>query len=308
MLELAAAICAGGAAAMAVLCVALPGPLTQATGWSLPHRLANRVWLGESALAASTAWPWLDGRLLLAAEACAGLVGTAAAILLTGLPALGVAAFAGSIALVRVTAASRSHRLRRERQDAVLEAVRMLRQLLETGAGTVQQAIAILAERGPVPLRKEFRLIAATSLGKRQAWATARDRVAEPLFDMLAAAVLIQGPGGGELAPLFAELEGTVTSAQEVARGGGASGASPFGGGDHRLAAGRLSAGPLDLSLALPGRVSCLARPAVPPGDARRHGCLLFLDAAPSPPRGAAARKAERCLSLCSRAGPSPRG
>src|SRR5579859_1531641 len=218
MLELGAAICAGGAAAMAVLCFALPGPLTQATGWSLPHRLANRVWLGESALAASTAWPWLDGRLLLAAEACAGVVGTAAAILLTGLPALGVAAFAGSIALVRVTVASRSHGLRRERQDAVLEAVRMLRQLLETGAGTVQQAIAILAERGPVPLRKEFRLIAATSLGKRHAWATARDRIAEPLFDMLAAAVLIQGPGGGELAPLFAELEATVTSAQEVER------------------------------------------------------------------------------------------
>jgi Flp pilus assembly protein TadB len=218
MLELAAAICAGGAAAIAVLCIALPGPLTQATGWSLPHRLANRVWLGESALAASSAWPWLDGRLLLTAEACAGVVGTAAAILFTGLPALGVAAFAGSIALVRVTVASRSHGLRRERQDAVLEAVRMLRQLLETGAGTVQQAIAILAERGPVPLRKEFRLIAATSLGKRHAWAAARDRVAEPLFDMLAAAVLIQGPGGGELAPLFAELEATVTSAQEVER------------------------------------------------------------------------------------------
>jgi len=201
-----------------VLCIALPGLLTQVTGWSLPHRLATRVWLGESALAASTAWPWLDGRMLLSTEAAAGVVGAAAAILLTGLPALGVAAFAGSIALVRVAVASRSHGLRRERQDAVLEAVRMLRQLLETGAGTVQQAIAILAERGPVPLRKEFRLIAATSLGKRQAWATARDRIAEPLFDMLAAAVLIQGPGGGELAPLFAELEATVTSAQEVER------------------------------------------------------------------------------------------
>jgi Flp pilus assembly protein TadB len=94
----------------------------------------------------------------------------------------------------------------------------MLRQLLETGAGTVQQAIAVLADRGPTPLRREFRLIAATSLGRRQAWTTARDRVAEPLFDMLAAAVLIQGPGGGELAPLFAELEATVTSAQEVER------------------------------------------------------------------------------------------
>jgi len=218
MLELGAAICAGGAVAIAVLIIALPGPLSHALGGSLPRRLATRLWLRESALAASTGWPWLNGRLLLAIEASAGVVGAAAAILLTGLPALGVAALAGSIALVRVAAASRSHALRRERQDAVLESVRMLRQLLETGAGAVQQAIAILAERGPVPLRMEFRLIAATSLGRRHAWAAARDRIAEPLFDMLAAAVLIQGPGGGELAPLFAELEATVTSAQEVER------------------------------------------------------------------------------------------
>jgi Flp pilus assembly protein TadB len=218
MLELGAAICAGGAVAIAALCIALPGPLSHAIGGSLPRRLATRVWLRESALAACTGWRWLNGRLLLAIEAFAGVLGAAAAILLTGLPALGVAAFAGSIALVRVAAASRSHALRRERQDAVLESVRMLRQLLETGAGTVQQAIAILAERGPVPLRMEFRLIAATSLGRRHAWAAARARIAEPLFDMLAAAVLIQGPGGGELAPLFAELEATVTSAQEVER------------------------------------------------------------------------------------------
>jgi Flp pilus assembly protein TadB len=145
-------------------------------------------------------------------------VGAATAVLATGLPALGVAAFVGSIGVVRFAVGSRAHALRSERQDAVLEAVRMLRQLLESGAGSVQQAIAILAERGPVPLRKEFRLIAATSLGKRHAWATARERIGEPLFDMLAAAVLIQGPGGGELAPLFAELEATVTSAQEVER------------------------------------------------------------------------------------------
>jgi Flp pilus assembly protein TadB len=218
MLELAAAICAGATASIAVLCIALPAPLADAAGGSLIHRFVLRAWLGESLLAASAGWPWLDGRSLIGAEVSAGVFGAMAAVLLTGLPALGVAAFAGSIALVRIAVGSRSHALRRERQDAVLEAVRMLRQLLETGAGTVQQAIAILAERGPLPLRREFRLIAATSLGKRHAWATARDRIAEPLFDMLAAAVLIQGPGGGELAPLFAELEATVTSAQEVER------------------------------------------------------------------------------------------
>jgi tight adherence protein B len=112
----------------------------------------------------------------------------------------------------------RADAVRLRRQDAVLESVRMLRQLIDTGAANVQQAIAMLAERGPEPLRQEFRLIAATSLGRRQAWSIARDRVAEPLFDMLAAAILIQRPGGGELAPLFADLEATVAGAQEVER------------------------------------------------------------------------------------------
>jgi Flp pilus assembly protein TadB len=115
-----------------------------------------------------------------------------------------------------IGALARSRQARR--QDAVLDAVRMLRQLLETGATSVNQAVSILAERGPLPLRAEFRSIAARSVGRRQAWKEARHRVAEPLFDMLAAAVLIQRPGGGELVPLFADLESSVTAAQEVER------------------------------------------------------------------------------------------
>ena len=76
----------------------------------------------------------------------------------------------------------------------------------------------MLGERGPAPLRAEFRVIAGTSVGRRQAWRAARQRIREPLFDMLAAAVLIQSPGGGELAPLFADLEASVSGAQEVER------------------------------------------------------------------------------------------
>lgn len=217
MLEVAAALSAGAAVAIAVLTIAIPAPLTSAAGGSI-RGLAIQFWERESALATSTAWPRLNGALLLLCEGGAGVCGAGAVLLFTGLPALALAALVGAVALVRLAVASRVHALRRRRQDAVLEAVRMLRQLLEAGAGTVQQAIAVLAERGPVPLRRDFLVIAATSLGRRQAWVAARDRIAEPLFDMLAAAVLIQGPGGGELAPLFAELEATVTSAQEVER------------------------------------------------------------------------------------------
>jgi tight adherence protein B len=131
---------------------------------------------------------------------------------------LAVPAAAGGAVAVRAVVTARLRAQQVMRQDAVLEATRMLRQLLETGAPSVNQAIAVLAERGPIPLRGEFRLIAARSIGRRQAWKVARERIAEPLFDMLAAAVLIQRPGGGELVPLFSDLESSVTSAQEVER------------------------------------------------------------------------------------------
>jgi Flp pilus assembly protein TadB len=218
MLELAAAMCAGAAATIAIVAAGIRRPIADTAGAAAVRSRAHRLWLRESALAASAGWPWLDSTTLITAEVVAAVCGAAAALLFTGLPALGAAAALGGVAAVRVAVTARVHSVRSERQDAVLEAVRMLRQLLETGAGSVQQAIAVLGERGPMPLRREFRVIAATSLGRRQAWTAARDRVAEPLFDMLAAAVLIQGPGGGELAPVFAELEATVTSAQEVER------------------------------------------------------------------------------------------
>jgi Flp pilus assembly protein TadB len=190
----------------------------ESPGTSQARAVWRRVWWGESRLVASAGWSWLTpSRLLVIEMASAGAAAMVASVL-TSLPALCIPAGAGAVAVVRAVVGTRSRARRRERQDAVLEAVRMLRQVLEVGAGSVQQAIAVLAERGPLPLRHEFRVIAATTLGRRQAWCMARDRINEPLFDMLAAAVLIQGPGGGELAPLFAELESTVSGAQEVER------------------------------------------------------------------------------------------
>jgi tight adherence protein B len=218
MLELGAALCAGAMVTIAISSVALPAPLVDAPGGPQARALMTRFWWHESRLVASAGWPWLTPSRLLAAEAASGVIVALIAVAVTGLPVLGVPGAIGAAAVVRTIVATRSRTRRRERQDAVLEAVRMLRQVLEVGAGSVQQAIAVLAERGPLPLRTEFRVIAATSLGRRQAWCAARDRVGEPLFDMLAAAVLIQGPGGGELTPLFAELESTVSGAQEVER------------------------------------------------------------------------------------------
>ncbi len=203
MLDLAAAVAAGAAVVVAVLAAFAPRVSVD--------EMPGGPWLRRRWLT----WWKSDAAIVQIAVA---IVGAVAAASVTGLMALALPGAIGSVALVRMVVGRRAHAARLRRQDAVLESVRMLRQLLETGAAGVQQAIAVLAERGPEPLRQEFRLIAATSIGRRQAWNTARDRVAEPLFDMLAAAVLVQRAGGGELAPLFADLEATVAGAQEVER------------------------------------------------------------------------------------------
>jgi len=220
MLEIAAALCAGLGVTAATLAIAVPPPTVPddaiATSWL--ERCVRSRWAEESALAAGAGWTDNGAAGLAILQVMVAGLGGCAAALITGLPVLAAAGAAGAVALVRGAVAARVRARQVLRQDAVLEAVRMLRQLLETGATTVHAAITVLAERGPAPLRSEFRIIAATSVGRRQAWTSARQRIGEPLFDMLAAAVLIQNPGGGELAPLFADLEASVSGAQEVER------------------------------------------------------------------------------------------
>ncbi|MFI5284197.1 MAG: type II secretion system F family protein [Candidatus Dormibacterales bacterium] len=203
----------GMALALLALGTAPAAPLLSSFG-----RPARRWWAEQADLARSSGFGWLDGGRLVALELVAGCLGALGAIALTGLAVLAVPGVVGGASLARACVAARARARQAERQDAVLESVRMLRQLLETGATSVNQALALLAERGPIPLRSEFRMVAAKSFGRRQAWREARERVGEPLFDMLAAAVLIQRPGGGELVPLFTELESSVSAAQEVER------------------------------------------------------------------------------------------
>jgi Flp pilus assembly protein TadB len=220
MLEVAAALSAGLGVTTAILAVAIPPPtaLDQGAAPSWLRRYLRTRWAQENALAAGLGWTAHGAARLASVQAMFALAGGGAAALLTGLPVLAAPGAVGGVAFVRGAIAARLRAKQVIRQDAVLESVRMLRQLLETGATSVHTAVAVLGERGPAPLRSEFRVIASTSIGRRQAWASARQRIGEPLFDMLAAAVLIQGPGGGELAPLFADLEASVSGAQEVER------------------------------------------------------------------------------------------
>jgi Flp pilus assembly protein TadB len=219
MLEVAAALSAGIGTFGAILAVVVPAPSAEDPA---PARWLSgtfsRLWSAEAALAKSAGWAWLTASRLACLQLAAATAGGVVAWALTGLVPLAAPGSLGAFGAVHAVISARARSQQVIRQDAVLEAVRMLRQLLETGATNVQQAVEILGQRGPGPLRSYFRLIAGATAGRRQAWAAARARIAEPLFDMLAAAVLIQGPGGGELAPLFADLEATVSAAQEVER------------------------------------------------------------------------------------------
>lgn len=220
MLEVAAALCGGLCVTAAILTAAVPPPASDEER-PVPRRLHRYVsswWKAENALAAGSGWTIHGAAGLAVAQAVVAIAVGCAAALVTGLPVLSAAGATGGVALVRGTVAARMRSRQVIRQDAVLDAVRMLRRLLESGATSVSAAVAVLGERGPAPLRSEFRVIAGTSVGRRQAWSAARQRIGEPLFDMLAAAVLIQGPAGGELAPLFADLEASVSGAQEVER------------------------------------------------------------------------------------------
>lgn len=208
--------------AVAIPVVALLLPVTGSGRASRLERWSGARWQRETALAAATGWPGFDAaRLLLAQLAAAGL-GALCAAVVTGLAPLVLVGMAGGGGGVRLAALMRAAALRRRRQDAVLESVRLLRQLLETGGVGVQQALAVLAERGPGLLREEFgRIVAAGASGRQaQAWATAKTRLGEPVFDLLAAAIAVQRPAGGRLGPLFADVEESVTALYEVAREG----------------------------------------------------------------------------------------
>ncbi|MEP7105842.1 MAG: type II secretion system F family protein [Chloroflexota bacterium] len=207
-------------AAAAGLCTVMA--LLAVTGRDLPSlpRPLGSLRDREIALAATIGGTRLDWRALVVAALAAGLALGLAAAGLTGLAVLaaagGVLGLAGARTFLQAIARGRL----RTRQDAVLEAVRTLRGLLESGGLGVQQALAVLSERGPAPLRSEFAaLVAAGAAGRQpEAWARARARVADPLFDLLSAAVLVQRPGGGALGPLFADLEDSVAAIHEVTR------------------------------------------------------------------------------------------
>ena len=83
-------------------------------------------------------------------------------------------------------------------QEALIEAIEQLRDGIRSGL-SVQEALAGLARTGPEALRAEFSTLSreARLLGFDGALGAMRDRLADPVFDVVAAALVINDRLGG---------------------------------------------------------------------------------------------------------------
>jgi tight adherence protein B len=111
-----------------------------------------------------------------------------------------VSALAGGLGLLAPFAyyVRRHDRRRADIQDALVEAIEQLRDAIRTGL-SVPEALAGLARTGPAALRSEFARLTrdARLVGFDTALAGMRDRLADPVFDVVASALIINDRLGG---------------------------------------------------------------------------------------------------------------
>jgi Flp pilus assembly protein TadB len=90
---------------------------------------------------------------------------------------------------------------------ALLTAADLLAQLLPAGHST-RQALVVLAEGGPVEVRGEVSRILARldEMPLEDALTEAQIRIRQPLFTLIASALIVGNRSGGRLAPLLQEL------------------------------------------------------------------------------------------------------
>jgi len=100
-------------------------------------------------------------------------------------------------------------------QEAMVEAIEQLRDAIRTGL-SVQDALAGLARTGPAALQAEFATLGreARLLGFEGALLAMRDRLADPVFDVVAAALAVNDRLGGRQVSLMLDRLADATRAQ----------------------------------------------------------------------------------------------
>jgi tight adherence protein B len=109
----------------------------------------------------------------------------------------------------------RHDRRRAAVQDALVEAIEQLRDAIRSGL-SVQEALAGLARTGPQVLRGEFAGLTRDTrlLGFETALSTMRDRLADPVFDIVACSLGINDRLGGRLVSQVLDRLAEATRAQ----------------------------------------------------------------------------------------------
>ena len=226
-------------------------------------------------IARRLASPGADGvglRELAPASAAAGAAAGILAQLFFGWPVVTLAAAGAGLLLPTWYYRQRAQRRRAEIEEAVGEAVETLRDAVRIGLG-VEEALRALAVTGPAALRPVFSGIERDLriAGFEEALDRARERLAEPLFDTLAVALLTAYRiGGRNLAAVLDGLSHSVRGSVQVRREVRANQAQ------NVLSARVIAALPLLLILVIRGsNPNYLAAFSQPVGQAVLACCLL---------------------------------
>jgi tight adherence protein B len=128
-----------------------------------------------------------------------------------------VSGLAGGLGLLAPFAyyVRRHDRRRAVVQDALVEAIEQLRDAIRTGL-SVQDALAGLAHSGPQPLRAECAALTreARLIGFEAALRAMRDRLADPVFDVVACALSVNDRLGGHQVSQVLDRLAEATRAQ----------------------------------------------------------------------------------------------
>lgn len=208
---------------------------------------------------------------LVVSLAVGGAVGGAAWLVL-GWPLVAVGAGLAGTALPAWYLRHRRDVRRAELQAALADAVDALRSSVRVGM-SVEEALAALAHQGPAPLRPALGELARDLrlAGFEAAITRARDHLADPVFDTVAAALLMaHRVGGRNLGPVLDSLERAVRGATRVEREVRAQQAK------NVLSARIIAALPLGLVVAIRGLNPAYLDPFTEPaGQLLLAGCIL---------------------------------
>lgn len=203
------------------------------------------------------------------------LAGGSTWLVLSWLPLAAVAGLLGT-ALPIWYLQQRRERRRAEVQAALADAVDALRASVRVGL-SIEDALSALGHHGPAPLRPALRELARDLRlsGFEEAITRAQDRIADPVFDTIAVALLMaHRVGGRNLGAVLDSLERAVRGAARVEREVRAQQAR------NVLSARIMAALPLGLIIAIrainPGYLEPFAEPA---GQALLAVCLLSVAA-----------------------------